>query len=89
LVGRSQTGKSTIVETFLQPQGIGCIGFSHTRDPACNSLVLTDKHNKKSYQLNIIETPGLKDLSENEESRSDDELLKNSLQNAWNSILLL
>lgn len=62
---------------MLNPQkGTSSTGFSDTRDPACNSLILTDKVAKGSYQLNIVDTPGLKEIRENEESRTDAELLK-------------
>jgi len=77
LVGRSQTGKSTIVETLRNPQkGTSSTGFSDTKDPACNHLILADNSNKMTYQLNIIDTPGLKEVRQKERSRTDEELLR-------------
>jgi GTPase Era involved in 16S rRNA processing len=77
LVGRSQTGKSTIVETMIDPQkGTTSNGFSDTKEPGYNSLILHDKDKNMSFQLNIIDTPGLQEVHENDKSRTDAELLK-------------
>jgi GTPase Era involved in 16S rRNA processing len=77
LVGRSQTGKSTIVETMIDPQkGTTSNGFSITKKPGYNSLLLHDNEKNMSFQLNIIDTPGLQEVHENDESRTDAELLK-------------
>ncbi|CAG2171816.1 unnamed protein product, partial [Oppiella nova] len=77
LVGRSQTGKSTVVKTLLNPQyGTTKSGFSITKDPQLNTLILTNNDTHENCHLNIIDTPGLKEVRENEDSRTDSELLK-------------
>lgn len=77
LVGRSQTGKTSILEAFKNPafqKGKGA--FADTREPSCYRLILVDSTNKQAYQLNVIDTPGLKELRTNaNEDRTDSELL--------------
>ncbi|CAG2165272.1 unnamed protein product [Oppiella nova] len=77
LVGRSQTGKSTLVKTLLDPQlGTTKTGFSDTREPELYTLLLTNKETHEICHLNIIDTPGLKEVREDGDSRTDSELLK-------------
>jgi len=60
----------------MDPQvGTSGTGFSDTRDPFFHSLILTHQTTGKQYQLNIVDTPGLKEVSKTETSRRDDELL--------------
>lgn len=78
LIGRTQSGKSTIFEALKNPEySKTAKGFSETREPTCYRTVLIDENEGKGYMLNVIDTPGLKEVSKNgEESRSDQELLK-------------
>lgn len=78
LVGRSQSGKSTVVSTLVDPQvALTGLSFSETRDPSCHALALLHRDTKINYVLNVIDTPGLKEKRLNSsESREDDEILK-------------
>jgi len=76
LIGRSQSGKSTIIDSLQEPQsGFQMSGFSTTKVPSCSSLIITDENANKKYQLNIIDTPGLRELCEDNKNRSDDDLM--------------
>lgn len=76
-VGRSQAGKTAIVDTILNPmKGVQSTGFSDTRDPRFHSLVVRNLDTGEDHQLNIIDTPGLQEVRKSgEENRRDQELL--------------
>ncbi|CAG2172031.1 unnamed protein product [Oppiella nova] len=77
LIGRSQVGKSTIVEVLLNPQkGTYSNGFSITKVPHMQSLIVTDEQTDYSYQINIVDTPGFGQVRENNENPTDDDVLK-------------
>ena len=77
LVGRSQTGKSTIIETLINPQlGVEPSCFSFTKEPLCRHLIVWNEENKDYFQLNVIDSPGLDEARQQEEIyRHNDELL--------------
>ena len=71
LVGRSQSGKSTLLKTIINPySATDKTGFSLTRRPEMHMLILSNTESNKSYQLNIIDTPGLKDNPDKSESKA-------------------
>ena len=78
LIGRSQTGKSTIARTLTNPHMVvKGRGFSETRKPVFTPLSLYDERTKETYVLNILDTPGLSEKRlNNEESRKDEEIMK-------------
>ena len=60
LIGRSQTGKSTILTIIQDPHvAVKSRGFSETRELGFTPLSLYDDRTKETYVLNIIDTPGL------------------------------
>ena len=62
MVGRSQSGKTTIIDTLKNPHVCATSrGFSDTREGSLHSLVLRDQSHNLIYQVNIIDTPGLKE----------------------------
>ncbi|CAF1349557.1 unnamed protein product [Didymodactylos carnosus] len=64
LVGRSQTGKSAIIEALRNPRFRKTkSGFSTTRDPKCYRLVLYVKDKETVYQVNLIDTVGVNEVS--------------------------
>jgi len=76
LVGRSQTGKSTIIHTLMDPQyTASSTGFSDTKDPTLNHTILKRINSNQLYQVNILDTPGLKEVRKDGESRADNEIL--------------
>ncbi|CAF1206556.1 unnamed protein product [Adineta ricciae] len=79
LIGRSQCGKSALVEALKNPRYCRTnASVSITRQAKCHSMVMTteDGQGKKHYQLNVIDSPGLKEVSwDKEHQRTDEELL--------------
>lgn len=77
LVGRTQTGKSTIVQTLIDPAfNIEEHGFSDTREPECKTVIVQSKKTNLYHSLKIIDTPGLKEVvKDGEVQRTDAELL--------------
>lgn len=77
LVGRTQTGKSTIVQTLTDPTySVEEHGFSDTREPECKTLIVQNKKTNLYHSLKIIDTPGLKEvMKDGEVQRTDAELL--------------
>ncbi len=76
VVGRSQSGKSTLVQTLLNPrQAVQGRGYAATKDPQCYSMAFHDKEEDKYYTMKIIDTPGLEERGLNRESRGDEEIL--------------
>ncbi|CAF1206545.1 unnamed protein product [Adineta ricciae] len=79
-VGSSQSGKSTLIKVLEnQDYKSSHTGFSETKQPCFKSFtVTTDPTNPAAivYLLNIIDTPGLKEIRrQTTETRTDDELL--------------
>lgn len=76
LVGRSKTGKSKIVRTLTDPSFVlKGWRFSDTSEPVCKSFTVRDVRDNQFYSLNIIDTPGLKEMEKDEVKSSDDEEL--------------
>jgi len=75
LLGKSGQGKSTILKILQNPkESVVTTRFSQTREAYLRSLAVMGS--KSNFVLNIIDTPGLFEVrSENETSRSNDELL--------------
>lgn len=78
IVGKSHSGKTTGVGTLkdicYSPQLMSL--FSDTFEPKYTSFSLQDKDNEIKYTLNIIDTPGLKEVKKiGEDARSDDVIL--------------
>ena len=78
LVGRSQSGKSSLLQALHDPEHIKPrAGLSTTRNSQLHRTILFDEAEKKSYMLHVIDTPGLKEVNENSgPRRSDNELLR-------------
>lgn len=75
LFGRSQTGKSTIARALTDPSFVLRIRELDTREPVCKSITVRNVRDNQYYSLNIIDTPGLKEVRIDEAERSDAELL--------------
>lgn len=79
IVGRTQTGKTTIINTLINPRSSSShSSYSETREPQLHKLIVTKtaQADHKSYQLNIIDTPGLKEVRRTgEKAYTDKELL--------------
>ena len=77
LVGRSGTGKSSIVSSLIDPQSsVVTKGFSSTKEPLFQPLVVTDKKTDIAYQINIFDTPGLEEMRlEPDSTRSNEQLI--------------
>lgn len=77
LVGRSQSGKSTIALTLQNPQvAVAGRGYATTRTAECTALTISDVVTGNAYCLNIIDTPGLNEKRiDATQSRNDDEIL--------------
>ena len=92
LVGRSQSGKSTLLETFMQPQqAVSGRGYSVTREPQLHTFVLTNQETNKSYTMNVIDTPGLREtrIDEDMKERGDEEIIKLARQFLSNELTYL
>ena len=78
LIGKSQTGKSTIARTLADPRvAVKGRGFSETREPTFTALSFIDDRTNETFVLNVIDTPGLREKRLNhDESREDEEILK-------------
>ena len=80
LVGRSQTGKSTIAYTLYNPQlSLKTEGYSQTKTPRMYGFVVQDTQKDQLLHLNLIDTPGLGEASgadAADKSRADSDLLK-------------
>ena len=77
LVGRSQVGKSTLIESLKDPTYSSTrTGISQTCEPSYKQLTLTFNDDGKQYTLNIIDTPGLQEIRHDvNETRTDQQLL--------------
>ena len=77
LVGRSQSGKSTLLETFMKPQqAVRGRGFAVTREPTLHTFVITNQKANRSYTMNVIDTPGLREKRIDEDmQRGDEEII--------------
>ena len=76
LIGRTQTGKSTLVTSIINPQSAtASSGYSDTRRATMHKLILYNNNKKQLYQLNIIDTPGLKDVPDPSEKKIDDDTI--------------
>jgi len=75
LVGRSQVGKSTLIESLQDPTySSRRNGISQTREPTYKRLKLIGG-DKKEYTLNIIDTPGFQEIRHDpNETRTDQKL---------------
>jgi len=74
IVGRTRSGKSTAVGVLKDPchEPKAMSIFSDTVDPKFQSFSLDNKQASTKYTLNIIDTPGLKEVKEvGVEARSD------------------
>jgi len=74
IVGRTRSGKSTAVGVLKDPchEPKDMSIFSDTVDPKFQSFSLDDKDSATKYTLNIIDTPGLKEVKQmGAEARSD------------------
>ncbi|UJR18501.1 hypothetical protein I4U23_005408 [Adineta vaga] len=76
LIGRSQVGKSTLIEALRDPDySTPRTGISQTHEPSYKQLIMTSKNGDK-YTLNIIDTPGLHEIRQDpNETRTDQQLL--------------
>jgi len=81
IVGRSRAGKSTAVgvvkDACYEPKMMSI--FSETRDPKFQSFSLDDSEKDVKYTLNIVDTPGLKEIGKSDaaaRAQTDDEILK-------------
>ncbi|CAF1666021.1 unnamed protein product, partial [Adineta ricciae] len=76
LIGRSQVGKSTLIEALRDPNFSAMrTGISQTREPSYKQLTMTSEDGK-DYTLNIIDTPGLQEVRQDpDETRTDEQLL--------------
>ena len=77
LVGRSQVGKSTLIESLNDPNYSATrTGISQTREPSYKQLTITSNDDGRQYTLNIIDTPGLQEIRHDpNETRTDQQLL--------------
>ena len=80
LVGRSQSGKSTLLETFMKPQqAVRGRGFAVTREPTLHTFVLTNQETNRRYTMNVIDTDDTPGLRENridkDIQRGDEEII--------------
>jgi len=73
LVGRSGCGKTTLKEMFLNPKYTIGLNDLHrpTKDPQLFNYNVF--YENKGYNINVIDTPGLYEFSEN--SRNDQQLM--------------
>jgi hypothetical protein len=79
LIGGTQSGKGAIIQTLIDPTcSVDERAFSDTKESKATDLVVFNKIDDECYQVNIIDTPGLKECMRDGESLSD-ELI--SLQN--------
>ena len=78
LVGRSQTGKSTLLETLINPQqAVQGRGFSVTKDPQVQAFTFYDQEEKSIHTVNVIDTPGLQEKRIDDlKSRDDEEIMR-------------
>jgi len=78
IVGRTRSGKSTAIGVLKDPchEPKEMSIFSDTVDPKFSSFSLDDKETSIKYTLNIIDTPGLKEVKKiGEDARSDEMIL--------------
>lgn len=82
IVGRSQSGKTTLVESLKSAfYASHLTGFSDTRNVQHHPIVARDKITNKCYQINLIDTIGLGEQSRDPANkRSDQEILKLAAQ---------
>ena len=79
LLGRSQSGKSALLETLINPQQAAppSRGFSSTRAPQVQSFVLHDENNNTHFNINVIDPPGLCEVRIGDmASRGDEDIMK-------------
>jgi len=81
IVGRTRSGKSTAVgvmkDPCFEPKDMSI--FSDTVNPKFQSFSLDDKNNQMKYTLNIIDTPGLKEVAKIGEDARSDEVILNTI----------
>lgn len=78
IVGRAQTGKSTIIQTLMDPHLSSITkGYSDTLDPVFHQLAIFSNQDGKSYQVNIIDTPGLQEVRQNPNENNTDQQILN------------
>jgi len=81
MVGRTRSGKSTAVGVLKDP----CFSpkemsiFSDTVDPKFQSFALDDKTKSVKYTVNVIDTPGLKEVKQIGIDARSDEVIMNTI----------
>jgi len=81
MVGKTRSGKSTAVgvlkDPCYEPKAMSI--FSDTFDPKFQSFSLDDKNRSIKYTINIIDTPGLKEMKRVGESARGDQVILNTI----------
>ncbi|UJR18500.1 hypothetical protein I4U23_005407 [Adineta vaga] len=77
IVGRSQTGKTTLLESLKNTNYASYVtGFSGTRNVTHHPIIIREKETNRYYQINLIDTIGLHEHSQDPaNNRSDEEIL--------------
>ena len=80
LLGRSQTGKTTIVKTLLNPSYTSAktdFSLTSTKNLKLYSLSVHNIQSGQNYHVNIIDTPGLKEvLQDGKFQRSNEKIME-------------
>lgn len=79
ILGSSRAGKTTLIGVMKDPtyQGKQMSLFSDTPQPRFHKFTLEDADSSQVYSMNVIDTPGLKEVKqEDEKARSDEDILK-------------
>ncbi|CAF3407072.1 unnamed protein product [Rotaria sp. Silwood2] len=78
-VGGSQSGKSTLIKILKDPSAkLSHSGFPEIKNPYFDTFTITDSNSPDAtiYRLNIIDTPGLKEIRhQTMQTRTDDDFL--------------
>ena len=81
MVGRTRSGKSTAVgvlkDPCYEPKPMSI--FSDTVDPKFYSFALDDKLKSTKYTVNVIDTPGLKEVTAIGQNARSDEVIINTI----------